>query len=147
MMSAQIECPICGNQLSSVLSFELHLQSSIDGSHRETIDFGRCDPCRLGLQRRRGEDKFWWKPKCGVCNSQMVVIPVQTEPSLSIGQPEVLFSIDPIYYRAYDIRSNWFFDVSDDGEKFLMAAERKANSEIVVVQNWLNEVERLVPTR
>jgi hypothetical protein len=82
----------------------------------------------------------------GFCDGEMLAIPVQTEPTLSVGEPQALFSVDSVFFRAYNDFAAWFFDVSPDGERFLMAAEREPESEIVVVLNWLDEVDRLTST-
>ena len=50
-------------------------------------------------------------------------------------------------------RSGRFYDVSADGTRFLLFKEAAATEEatrppeIVVVQNWFEELKRLVPTR
>jgi hypothetical protein len=41
---------------------------------------------------------------------------------------------------------NWFFDIHPDGDRFLMLLEREAESTtLVVVENWFEELKRLVP--
>ena len=72
----------------------------------------------------------------------MMVVAVETEGELTFASPTQLFIADQYlihtganYRRSYDLR---------DG-RFLMA-ELEAASSIVVVQNWFEELERLVPT-
>jgi hypothetical protein len=75
----------------------------------------------------------------------MMAVPVQTTPVFKAGAPQVLFKGDysaPLVGRT--------FDVSPDGKKFLMlkaAPEVKApaQSSIIVVQNWIEELKRRVP--
>ncbi len=60
--------------------------------------------------------------------------------ALAPGAPEVLF--DGPFRSALD------FDVSDDGERFLLVRYQEGQGpRIHVVENWLEELERLVPTR
>ncbi len=74
-----------------------------------------------------------------------MAIPFHRDPVLYVGHPEALFSIDSSVVRAS--RKARFFDVSADGERFLMIeSERERGASLVVVLNWLDEVERLVPT-
>ena len=72
---------------------------------------------------------------------------IQTEPTFSHRRPEELFtgeySAAIFYGRSYDI--------SPDGQRFLMLkpaelAEQTSASQIIVVQNWFEELKRLVPT-
>ena len=42
------------------------------------------------------------------------------------------------------------YDITPDGKRFLIVKESKAegeSAEVVVVLNWFNELERLVPTK
>ena len=77
----------------------------------------------------------------------LMTVAVQTEPSFTPGTPEVLFEGD--YYRALIGRN---YDVSPDGQRFLMitagggAEDTSAAASIVLVQHWLEELRRLVPT-
>ena len=74
-----------------------------------------------------------------------MAVPITTTPTFSVGTPRVLFEgpfrIDgPL--RGYD--------VTPDGQRFLMVREAPQQpgrvSQIVLVQNWLGELRRLVPT-
>ena len=78
----------------------------------------------------------------------MMVVPVETEPTLRAGDPEVLF--DQQYYLDRSFRT---YDLATDGERFLMVkksgpftgAEGPA-AQIILVQNWFDELQRLVPS-
>ncbi len=76
---------------------------------------------------------------------RMIAVSVRTEPNLEVGKPQVLF--EGPYERARLGRvSN--YDVTADGQRFLMV-KRNALSfrrRIRVVQNWTEELKRLVPT-
>ena len=64
----------------------------------------------------------------------------ETEPTFSPANPQVVF--DGLYYswrgRAYD--------VSPDGQRFLMIKDDANPLELILVQNWFEELKRLVPT-
>ena len=76
----------------------------------------------------------------------LMTVAVQTEPSFTPGTPGVLFEGT---YRTGLGRS---YDVAPDGQRFLMitagggAEDTSATASIVVVQHWLEELRRLVPT-
>ena len=96
-----------------------------------------------------GCDSVKWSPNgtelFGFCNGRLMAIPFHRDPVLSVGLPVILFSVDSSVVRSS--RKARFFDVSADGERFLMVeGEREPGTNLVVVLNWLNEVERLVPT-
>ncbi len=74
---------------------------------------------------------------------QMLAVPVETGPTFSAEKPELLFEerykLAPIPIAGYD--------VSRDGERFLMIREdKKEAGQINVVLNWFEELKRLVPT-
>ena len=52
-------------------------------------------------------------------------------------------------YVTRGLRDKRTYDVSNDGKKFLMVKQpaNQAAPQIVVVQNWVEELKRLVPTR
>ena len=75
----------------------------------------------------------------------MMVVSVETEPAFRPGRPEVLFE-----GRYVNSRINiWhpYFDISPDGQQFLMIKEVEGSpGQINVVLNWFEELKRLVPT-
>ena len=80
------------------------------------------------------------------CNAMMAVA-VNGEEDFQAGTPELLF--EGRYYSV--IFKN--YDVSLDGQRFLMVKPVEAVDEgltagqqIVVVENWFEELKRLVPT-
>ena len=92
------------------------------------------------LWARNGRELFFLS-----LSGQLTAVPVQTGPSLSFGNPEVVieqtYSIDHIG-RHYDI--------SPDGKRFLMIKQsdpddETARAQLILVQNWLEELKRLVP--
>jgi len=71
---------------------------------------------------------------------------VSLEPTFRAQTPEPLFALE-----GFLISTERNFEVTDDGERFLMVrdatvTQQFAKPRIVIVQNWLNELERLVPT-
>ena len=79
----------------------------------------------------------------------MWAVPVETEPTFRPLNPERLFQ------GAYIVNpGNPFppFDIAPDGERFLMrkpgsarVTDDAAEPDLVVVQNWFEELKRLVP--
>jgi serine/threonine-protein kinase len=78
---------------------------------------------------------------------QVWVVDIQTTPGFAASKPKLLFE-QPGFAQGGEIRG---WDISPDGERFLMVKleERKPQplTEMVLVQNWIEEVRRLVPTK
>ena len=79
--------------------------------------------------------------------NQMIAVQVQTEPELIVGRPQKLFEGEYIRGNVGPFAS---YDVTSDGQRFVMikrgGATGEARQEIIVVQNWFEELKRLVPT-
>ena len=74
--------------------------------------------------------------------TKMMAVDIITEPTFSHGTPKVLFEGS---YYLYGPRAT--YDVTPDGQKFLMIKTGEQQvSELNVVQNWFEELKRLVPT-
>lgn len=73
-------------------------------------------------------------------SGKMVAVEIHTDPEFRIGNSRVLFE-DPLLDLDYD--------VSPDGERFYMIreSEEHAPSQINVVLNWTQELERIAPSR
>ena len=75
----------------------------------------------------------------------LMVAPIETEPTFSSGTPEFLLST-----RGYtNRRSQRFYDISPDGRLFLLtkgAADTSTPAQIVVIQDWFEELRERVPT-
>jgi len=105
------------------------------------IDAGRWQVSRGGgtqpLWARDGSELFYR-------NGEAVIgAPIQTDPSFRAGSPEVLFEGD--YLLA---QGGPNYDVSPDGDRFLMIKAVQSSSatpQIIVVQNWFEELRRLAP--
>ena len=73
----------------------------------------------------------------------MLVVSVQMEPSVSLGKPTVLF--EGSYVTSQYSFSKQYYDISPDGQRFVMIKE-EGEAQINVVLNWFEELKRLVPT-
>ena len=79
-------------------------------------------------------------------HNKMMVVSVQTESTFSHGIPRVLFEAQYLSGgpRTYDIHPN--------DQRFLMikqaprTEESSAPTQLILVQNWSEELKRLVPT-
>ena len=78
--------------------------------------------------------------------NKMMVVTVETEPTLRVGKSEELFE------GSYTVSATnpgflQYYDISPDGQRFLMIKEEQtAAGQINVVLNWFEELKRLVPT-
>jgi len=74
----------------------------------------------------------------------MIAVPVQTDPVFSPGRPAQLF--EDRYFAGGAGRS---YDVAPDGRFLMVKAQETQQSagRIIIVQNWFEELERLVPTQ
>ena len=78
--------------------------------------------------------------------SAVLAVSIDTTSAFTSGDPKVLFT-GPYYRTA--LNRGHTYDVMPDGQKFVMIRESEtdtAASEIIVIQNWSEELERLVPT-
>ncbi|MFQ5924347.1 MAG: hypothetical protein ACE5M4_16045, partial [Anaerolineales bacterium] len=90
-----------------------------------------------------GRELFY---RSGEAMEAMMVVTIETEPTFTARSPEVLFT--GRYYTGLGRQ----YDISPDGQRFLMmkkggqTEETSARPELIVVQNWFEELKRLVPT-
>ena len=93
----------------------------------------------LGKQDFRMWPQLAWSPDGSElfhCDGQkMTAVSVQMEPKFKASKPRVLF--EGSYLPG--------FDISPDGQRFLMLKMESEPSSIHVVLNWFEELERLVP--
>jgi len=77
---------------------------------------------------------------------EMLAVPVTTQSALALGKPSVLFK-GP--YQMNDPARG--YDVTADGQRFVMIRGRERPPDVItqlmVVQNWHEELKRLVPTQ
>ena len=76
----------------------------------------------------------------------MMVVDITTEPTFSPGTPRLLF--EGSFQRTGG--TNAFYDVTPDGQRFLMVRtseqQQEAATQINFVLNWFEELKRRVPT-
>jgi len=75
--------------------------------------------------------------------NKVMAVQTETEGTLVLAQPQLLFESDS--YLTQDST----YDVSADGERFVMIDQSESArppTELVLVQNWAEELKRLVPT-
>ena len=81
----------------------------------------------------------------------MMMVAIETEPTFTLGRREPLFDKEP-YFTPPSAPRNRRVAISPDGQRFLMLKEGEESEDtaappsIVVVQNWFEELKRLVPT-
>jgi eukaryotic-like serine/threonine-protein kinase len=78
---------------------------------------------------------------------KVFAVDVQTGASFSAGKPRLLFE-QPAYSNGGPIRS---WDISPDGRRFLMVlmgeSKPQPATEMILVQNWFEELKRLCPAK
>ena len=80
----------------------------------------------------------------------MMAVAITTESSLRVGRSEEVFARQYAFNQGGAPRP--LYDVAHDGQRFLMlnatgqAAQEQPGSRFIVVQNWSEELKRLVPT-
>jgi serine/threonine-protein kinase len=107
------------------------------GGRRQISNEGGSEP----LWARSGRELFYRQ------GSQVWAVDIESGPGLSTGKPHLLF--EQSGYASWGAVRDW--DVSLDGKRFLMVRleERKPEpaTEMILVQNWLEELKRLVPVK
>jgi Tol biopolymer transport system component len=73
--------------------------------------------------------------------NKMMVVDLSTSPDLTLSQPRVLFE------QRYDFGSQTIpnYDVSPDGQRFVMVKDDSASGRLNIVLNWFEELRRLAP--
>jgi para-nitrobenzyl esterase len=77
--------------------------------------------------------------------NKMMSVSVGTGPTFRAGKPEVLF--EGSYVLDPHISAIPYYDVSADGQRFLMIKDDTKPDQIHVILNWFEELERLVSTK
>jgi serine/threonine-protein kinase len=113
------------------------------------VDEGRWQISRDGgthpLWSPDGKELFYLRSTTSLFMLGLMAVPIETEPTFVPGNPAVVFDENYVGYttgRPYDI--------APDGERFLMikqaGADEGSATELILVQNWFQDLERLVPT-
>jgi Tol biopolymer transport system component len=120
--------------------FEVYVRAFPGGSGKWQISSeGGSQP----LWARNGKQLFYLWSAEGTPGTQVWSVDVQTGSGFSASKPRLLFD-QPGYVMGHPIRG---WDISADGDRFLMVKleERKPQplTEMVLVQNWFEELRRL----
>ena len=75
---------------------------------------------------------------------RVMAIPVQTRSTFKASTPKILF--ERSYLSSSATIGYQYYDISPDGQRFLMIKEKEGETQINVVLNWFEELKRLVPT-
>ena len=76
-------------------------------------------------------------------NKMMVVDVSRRDGDLMLGQPRVLFE----QRYAFGAATIAGYDVSSDGQRFVMVKDDSSSGRLNIVINWFEELKRLVPTK
>lgn len=79
-----------------------------------------------------GADLLYWE------GTRLMSVPIETEPTFMPGEPTALF----------EMPNKVAYDVAPDGQKFAIIRETEVSfwaTELIVVENWFEELKRLVP--
>ena len=103
---------------------------------------------KLLVSGPEGGEQPVWSPVGGEIfyrtANKMMSVTIQTEPTVRAGKPQVLF--EGSYVSNPHISGVPYYDVSPDGERFLMIKDDTEPDQIYVVPDWVEELKRLVPT-
>ena len=118
-----------------------------EGTGQELISDGGGDE---PLWSRDGRELFFRGANEDAPGLALTVVTISVADELDIGPPQVLFPVSsPSENERFRIGGNSgpSYDISPDGSRFLMIKESTGPplTEIIVVQNWFEELKRLVP--
>jgi eukaryotic-like serine/threonine-protein kinase len=124
--------------------FEIHVRPfpNVDVDRQQVSTNGGTQP----LWARNGQELFYESM------GMLMRVPVKTGATFESGTPEKAFDA-PYLARTPGGGLGRMYDVSADGQRFLMlketreADERPPSARIILVQHWFEELKRLVPTK
>ena len=118
---------------------EIFVERYPELGNRQLISTGGGD---VAVWSRDGRELFFSTPD----GRQMFAVPVQSGTTLVAGRPQVLFELAMLGsgfgFRSYDIAPDGRFLIIRSGQA---EAGIDTDPQIVVVQNWFEELKRLVP--
>jgi WD40 repeat protein len=85
---------------------------------------------------RNGKELFYRN------GNKMMVVDVSTSSGITLSRPRVLFEQRYAFGAAQTVPN---FDISPDGQRFVMVKDDSASGRINVVLNWFEELKRMVP--
>jgi serine/threonine-protein kinase len=124
---------------------EIYVRSfpNVDADRQPVSTNGGTQP----LWARNGQELFYESM------GTVMRVPVKTGATFERGTPQKVFDASPYLVRPPGLETGRMYDVSADGQRFLMikeisgADERPTSARIILVQNWFEELKRLVPTK
>ena len=122
--------------------YEIYVERYPELGYRQQISTGGG---MRPIWSRDGRELFFATPD----NRQMLAVPVQSGTTLAAGRPQALFEFANMLPNAGGSRP---YDIAPDG-RFLIIRSGQAEagggtaSNMVLVQNWTEELKRLVPTK
>ena len=109
--------------------------------------FPEVDGGRFPISAGGGSEPLWSPDGSEIfyrAGDRMMAVPVTTEPAFEAGSPEELFT------GSYAVRIGRMYDIHPDGQRFLMVKPAETaedlGNQVILVQNWFEELKRLVPT-
>jgi serine/threonine-protein kinase len=115
---------------------EIYVQPFPDpGGKRQISTEGGSSP----VWTRNGRELFYRN------GNKMMAVDIQLQPTFNAGKPRLLFEIS----ASFLANPQGAFDVTPDGQRFLMvrlSEQELPATQLTVVQNWFEELKRLVPT-
>ncbi len=91
------------------------------------------------LWARNGRELFYRNEN----GDKMMAVDITTEPTFRAGNPRLLF--EGLYQGGIG-GNRAFYDVTPDGQRFLMLQAAAGATQINVVENWFEELKRPIPT-
>jgi hypothetical protein len=73
-----------------------------------------------------------------------MAVDITTSPDIRISEPRVLFERRYAFGSAQTIPN---YDVSADGQRFLMVKDESSSGRLNIVLNWFEELKRRVPVQ
>ena len=124
---------------------EIHVRPfpNVEANRQQVSINGGTQP----LWARNGQELFYESM------GTLMRVPVKTGATFGSGTPEKVFDTSPYLVHPLGAGPGRMYDVSADGQQFLMiketsvADERPSSARIALVQNWFEELKRLVPTK
>ena len=114
---------------------EVYVRSQVSGEKRRVSANGGREP----VWSKQGHELFFRK------GDQLFSAVVTPDPEIEVSTPVVLFEMP---FERSMVGQNSFsaaeYDVAPSGNRFLVVSERPA-TEFKVIQNWFEELKRLVP--
>ena len=86
---------------------------------------------------RSGDELFYIEPGNP---SHMVAVSIDIDPEFNFGTPKELFE-----WSNFTPNTGRIYDVSSDGNRFLMIKQPQWAQKIIVVTNWFEELKERVP--